>query len=772
MESYSAEAILSAVDKSGISKMANTLGGIDKILKVNDLSKIEGAFTKILEAVEGSSKQVEDFLNSFAGADTAEKQLALITDTIKSMVPSLNNLTLENILPVVSKVSKGMGAMTTLMQSSVEKFIGVYKAGIKKLPDVSKAGIKKFADVSKAGIEKSIAVFGFLSAGVHGAVEKVQLKMMDILPESVYDKIDGVIGKIGGKFSELGSKVTAQAGKIGGKFSELGSKITAPVGKMAEKVQLKMMDILPEKVYDKIDGAAGKVGGMFSALGSGIGNGLQKSAGVGIKALSTMVKGLMSVFQLALAVIGPAAILGLVVIGLGAVYQQFGSQIDSMIQIVTTKGPEIINNLVSGITSSIPALAESGAKLLNMLMMTISALLPTVVQAGMNILTAVVQGVTSNMDILLQGAITLVTTLINQIISLVPQLLICGLGILMSLVDGILSNMNLLLESVVSIINTFSEQMTANLPLILSMGLEILQKLAEGIVQALPVLIVAALGAMTSFVTGLANSLPTVLDSAVTIVTTLVNGLINNLPQILNAAVQFIVEIVKGIITSLPQVLNAGVQIIAQLIAGLIQSLPALISTVGNLVVEVINKIKGTDWLSVGLNIINGIANGISSAAGALWEAASGVLGGFKDKVLGYFGIHSPSRWGIWVGKMLDVGIAGGIDKSISKVVNAASSLTGTVMREIEYLQDYGNNAIDFNGIISSGTVAIGATLNARDAELFSNGAAFTQKTRYVFEVPVNLDGREVGYGTAEYVEEKNNFDSIRKNRLGGMTHV
>lgn len=716
MESYSAEAILSAVDKSGISKMANTLGGIDKILKVNDLSKIEGAFTKILEAIEGSSKQVEDFLNSFAGADTAEKQLALITDTIKSMVPSLNNLTLEKILPVVSKVSKGMGTMTTLMQSSVEKF----------------------TSVSKSGIANTIAAFKGLPAGVHGAVEKVQLKMMDILPESVFDKIDGVVGKVGGKFSDLGSKITAPVGKI----KELAGTIT---------------------------GKFPSITNLVSDLGSGIGNGLKKSAGVGMQALSTMVKGLMSVFQLALAVIGPAAILGLVVIGLGAVYQQFGSQIDSMIQIVTTKGPEIINNLVSGITSSIPALAESGAKLLNMLMMTISALLPTVVQAGMNILTAVVQGVTSNMDILLQGAITLVTTLINQIISLVPQLLICGLGILMSLVDGILSNMNLLLESVVSIINTFSEQITANLPLILSMGLEILQKLAEGIVQALPVLIVAALEAMTGFVTGLANSLPTVLGSAVMIVTTLVDGLINNLPQILNAAVQFIVEIVKGIITSLPQVLNAGIQIISQLVTGLIQSIPMIISAAGNLVSGVIDTIKGTDWLSIGLNIISGIANGISSAAGALWEAASGVLGGFKDKVLGYFGIHSPSRWGIWVGKMLDVGIAGGIDKSMSKVVNAASSLTGTVMREIGYLQDYGNNAIDFNGIVSSGTVAIGATLNARDAELFSNGAAFTQKTRYVFEVPVNLDGREVGYGTAEYVEEKNERMTKLKKQMKGI---
>lgn len=186
----------------------------------------------------------------------------------------------------------------------------------------------------------------------------------------------------------------------------------------------------------------------------------------------------------------------------------------------------------------------------------------------------------------------------------------------------------------------------------------------------------------------------------------------------------------------------------------------------------IINTIRETDWISIGLNIISGIAKGISSAAGALMDVAKSVLVKFKDKVLEIFGIHSPSRWGKWVGMMLDAGIAGGIDKSISKVAYVAASLTGAVMGEIDYLQGYANNAIDFNDIVSGSTVSIGATVNARDAELFSNGAGFAQKSRYIFEVPVILDGREVGYGTAEYVEKKNEFDSERKNRLGGKTSV
>jgi hypothetical protein len=34
------------------------------------------------------------------------------------------------------------------------------------------------------------------------------------------------------------------------------------------------------------------------------------------------------------------------------------------------------------------------------------------------------------------------------------------------------------------------------------------------------------------------------------------------------------------------------------------------------------------------------------------------------------------------------------------------------------------------------------------------------------------MDGREVGYGSAKYVDEKNTYDSKRRNRIGGLVNV
>jgi len=79
------------------------------------------------------------------------------------------------------------------------------------------------------------------------------------------------------------------------------------------------------------------------------------------------------------------------------------------------------------------------------------------------------------------------------------------------------------------------------------------------------------------------------------------------------------------------------------------------------------------DWGKIGLNIIKGIANGLANAAGALWDAVKSALGDFKDNILGFFGIHSPSRWGEYVGNMIDQGIANGISGDAKLVTDSAN---------------------------------------------------------------------------------------------------
>ena len=98
---------------------------------------------------------------------------------------------------------------------------------------------------------------------------------------------------------------------------------------------------------------------------------------------------------------------------------------------------------------------------------------------------------------------------------------------------------------------------------------------------------------------------------------------------------------------------------------------------------SVISAFGNTDWGSIGRNIISGIANGLASAGGALWDAVKGVLGSFKDNVLAFFGIASPARWGIYVGNMIDAGIAGGLERGRNAIADAVRKVQETVKTPI-----------------------------------------------------------------------------------------
>ena len=111
--------------------------------------------------------------------------------------------------------------------------------------------------------------------------------------------------------------------------------------------------LVSQELGDAFDKVSKKIPDKFMKMGSGISKGLKKSTDVGIKAMSTMTTGLTKVFAIAMKSVGPAAILGLVVAGLGIINNQFGSQIDKMIATVVTQAPKVIGNFVKGITSQI-----------------------------------------------------------------------------------------------------------------------------------------------------------------------------------------------------------------------------------------------------------------------------------------------------------------------------------------------------------------------------------------------------------------------------------
>ncbi len=275
------------------------------------------------------------------------------------------------------------------------------------------------------------------------------------------------------------------------------------------------------------------------------------------------------------------------------------------------------------------------------------------------------------------------SAIVTFVTALGPQLFAAVSGLIPQIASGITTGIPTLYQSAMQLMDQFNIGIQEQLPTLLQKGVDFISNIVNGILQNLPQVITMAGNVITYFVNTIISMLPTVLSAGARLLLRLVNGIINNLPQITQAAVTAIVRFVASIGQNLPQILQSGITIIAKLAAGLIRAIPNLVGQIPAIISAIVNAFTSQNWGSIGINIISGIASGLRSAAHMLWDAVKGVLGGFKENVLAFFGIHSPSRLGAYVGEMIDTGIANGLIGKTTLVSNAAAELQKSVKKPI-----------------------------------------------------------------------------------------
>ena len=275
------------------------------------------------------------------------------------------------------------------------------------------------------------------------------------------------------------------------------------------------------------------------------------------------------------------------------------------------------------------------------------------------------------------------SAIVTFVTALGPQLFAAVSGLIPQIASGITTGIPTLYQSAMQLMDQFNIGIQEQLPTLLQKGVDFISNIVNGILQNLPQVITMAGNVITYFVNTIISMLPTVLSAGARLLLRLVNGIINNLPQITQAAVTAIVRFVASIGQNLPQILQSGITIIAKLAAGLIRAIPNLVGQIPAIISAIVNAFTSQNWGRIGINIISGIASGLRSAAHMLWDAVKGGLGGFKENVLAFFGIHSPSRWGAYVGEMIDTGIANGLIGKTTLVSNAAAELQKSVKKPI-----------------------------------------------------------------------------------------
>lgn len=748
----------------------------DEFLNVVEKAMEEG--TNGVQKIAGAAKE--------AGASwtgTIDNMKAATTRGVLSIMQAIDDMLSKNKLPQMRKMISqfGKGAETTM--NTVANGIKNLKDVGALIPQIGALGsalfvvggsvdyikalcggfdalnskIPKLSETLSTLQEKSKILGNTLSNTLNKSspyLDNLKNKFSKLMPDSTKSSIDNFKNLISGSMSIGKDKVN----DVGDSIAQMSFKFQSATGRFS-KDGPKIW-----KVFNKLSSVSGYISNKISPkLGKAISAGFKQIPNAGVKALTSMTTAMSKVFAIAMKSVGPAAILGLVVAGLGIVNNQFGSQIDQMIATVVTQAPKVISNFVKGITSQMPMLASSGAQLLVHLSVGIAKTLPLVVNAGMQILNSIIQGISANAQSIVKSALLIVGTLGGAILNAIPQLLGIGLQFIVSITQGILDNMPLILVGIQTMITNITTAIQTQLPTMIQMGVQILQNIATGIVQMLPQLVVGAIQIITTLINTISENLPTILNGAVEIINTLVDGLINNLPQIIDATVELIGAILNAIITNLPQIMTAGVQIILKLVSGLISAIPHVISGVVKIAKKIISTFKDTNWLEIGINIIKGIAKGISNAAGQLWDAAKKALGSFKDKVLGFFGIHSPSRWGKWVGKMIDTGFAKGVGNNIRLISNQAQKMFDTVQSYVFDVNTLGMNLSFADGL--SGTLDRYVEYNDR---YIDDEGGNDDNTEYNFNITTEIDGKTAGKAMAKYTKEELDRMDKHSRRLRG----
>lgn len=346
----------------------------------------------------------------------------------------------------------------------------------------------------------------------------------------------------------------------------------------------------------------------------------------------------------------------------------------------------VFNNLlpmIGNILEQLPTMLDYGITTAVRSLNILANNADTIFTQGVSLLTELVTGIISNIPYLLEAGIHVVSEFGNALVN--ADWTTIGTNLINMLREKTDQAAGEILGTDGNLIGSVANAITTHLPEVLEKGSEILLTIANGFLQNLPVMIQNVGNMVSSVVAFILQSLPVVLQTGAQLLLELVQGISNNLPQIITAAANVVGQLISTILQNLPQILQTGLQIIGQLIAGIVSAIPQTIAVVPQIYNALKNAFFNIDWGNIGLNIIKGIVKGLTSAGGIIADAAKNAAKSALDAAKSKLDIHSPSRvFEKEVGKMIDLGMAAGIDNNVSPVQESMRNLSAQTTEMVD----------------------------------------------------------------------------------------
>lgn len=447
------------------------------VISANDLvdtfwTASQNIFNNLEQIIPRLGKTGMDVLESLSGKiGEAVPQLKVFTDSVGNLADKLQNMSTDELMNLGKTVAVLAGAAPAF--SALGKSAGTCGDILSGLGEISSGTVAKLnkmpGDIKKLG--------GKMKAGAKALSTAKDAVLIPF--EGMEEQISGVLGKITYHVKYYGAGIQNQISKLGAPVTNAVSKFTAPIRKLGSV----------------IGGSFGKVGTQISGYASIIGNAFAP--------ILSSVAGFIPSF---ISLLNFGAVAAVVVAGLGLIYSQFGTQIDQLLLLAQTKGPEIISNLGNGITAALPGLMGQGATLILGLMNAITANLPALISTGASIIATLVSSLAEQLPQLIPAAASMILTLVEALISNLPQIISSGLDLMMGLAQGIANAIPQVTAKAPVIIGKLASTIITNLPKIIQTGIQILTQLAVGLVKGIPTL----LGKIPSMISQIKNAFTSV----------------------------------------------------------------------------------------------------------------------------------------------------------------------------------------------------------------------------------------------------------------------
>ena len=341
---------------------------------------------------------------------------------------------------------------------------------------------------------------------------------------------------------------------------------------------------------------------------------------------------------------------------------------------ITALTQNIVNAFQSVVANVVPVVENIVATIptvLATLMPAINQLLPMLLTIGANVINTLLDGITSALPALVAAAKPIISVLVTGVMKNLGPILKTGVEILLSLIDGIADTLPDLIPMAVEVIETVIEGLVDNLPKIVETGINVLASLIQGLTNAIPKLVAFLPRIIQTITQTLTQKLPQIIQMGITTLSSLIQGLTNALPQLIQMLPTIITTFVSTITKNLPQIIQMGVQILVSLVEG-------IVSSVGNLASagwEIIKTLVGTlaslpsEMWDIGKEVVSGIWEGISDSYTWIKSKIKSWVGNVTKFIKNLFGIHSPSTvMRDEVGKYLALGIGEGFTDEMKYV--------------------------------------------------------------------------------------------------------